>query len=321
MHRIVVSVAGVLVMAVAVAGEPAGVSPQDEQYVEAMWQAYFFRAEKTLPALDVELLRRVASAPKSGLLQTKAWTVLGQAGRPDQLAFFVELAKTRNGTELWGNLSMEIVRLVETPADEKVIRPLLDNEKLFPALMKALVRTNDDELLKRIFAEKNAETDALGGRVMNFAQERRRLGFPIDPLMAEPFCKAWVARIYKMRANFPREALLTADLGYAWSARLLMDVIKSRPSPQPVAPGREMTPQDIEHAQKAHRETLALALVALQKLVKQDFGADAAKKPEEFVEAAAVKAKAWWSENSKDPRYNTLPEIPSMPELAPGTGR
>jgi len=310
---------GVLVLPVFVAfamsatsAEPGGPSAQDVQYVERMWQSSLYQAHAKPLELNTEVLRRVADAEQAGPSQVQAWMLLGQIKKPSQLAFLVEVARKHNGTRLWGNLSMEIVNLVKTPEDEKVIRPLLDNDKLFPCLIEALLRTTDAQMLKRIFDEKSAKDYALGLNVMNFAVRRRSLGLPVDPEVAEPFMRAWVLRTRTPGTTYPREALLAADLGYSWSAELLVDIVLDHAIEVP--PAGFLSPdgqKNAERSRKAQIESQCRALDALQKLVKEDLGADASRKPDEYLDAAIGKARVWWAKNSKDQKYRLKVEARS----------
>jgi hypothetical protein len=303
----------------ALAGEVVGTPSPEEQYVEAMWQQYFYRTQASLPKLDVDLIRRVALTQQPSKAQWKSWMLLGMVQDPPQLAFLAEVASKWGARDNWPCLAMEIVKLVKTPDDEKTIRPLLEDEKLLPELLEAVLRTTDEGLLKSIFAEKNGERDYMGSRVTNYARRRRKLGLPIDPQMAEPFMKARVRRIGPPSAAHPAEALLAADLGYDWSVGMLMNVVLWMPLPTPFGKLTEEQKQMAQMEQKAQLEWKRLTLEALQKVVQEDFGANGTDMTVEQLQAACAKAKAWWTKNSKETKYRLQPEKQSPTHPAPAS--
>jgi hypothetical protein len=289
------------------AGAPSAISEQDAAYVRRMWHVYvdtFTRGATKLPALDVDLLRRVAKTQEPSQTQQDSWVLLGYIEDSTQLPFLVEVARQWGTKEGWPALAWAIGKLIKTPEDEKTLRPLLDDEKLFPGLIRALLKTKDPELLKRVFGEKNAENALVAQDVMYFIQQRRLACVVDDPVIVEPFLKAQVRRVRTRNGWYPEEVILAGDIGYPWCVGLLMEVIQSAPR------------QPDEASRSVNLLSRGEALVALQSLTKQNFGVDPMKNPETFPETAVDKAKAWWAENSKDPKYHLPSQKPAQP--APG---
>jgi hypothetical protein len=287
----------------------------DETYVAAEYNARLGLnpTGATTGKLDVERIRRVAVDPEVTRFQAFAWELLGSVEEPSQLDFLLELVPKVGDETGWFNLVNAIRKQVRTPEDEKKMLPFLRDRKLFPGLMRALVRTKDQAMLELVFSEKNAEDDILGSKVLSFVIERRNLRLTVEPKDAEGFLRAWIVRKRGDSELLLYETGLAAELGYPWSVELLGAIIERRTRFDPADAAK--TIKDINPRASLYNK--AIAVTAMQKITGEDFGAKGEDMTVEQLQAACAKAKAWWTKNSKETKYRLQPEKQSPTHPAP----
>ena len=281
--------------------------------------------EQTKLEIDVERVQKLASSSKDDRVRYLACDVLAAVKEPSQLDFFISLADRKDEPIFWSNLSGLIATQVRTPADEKKVARFFKDDKLLPDIVWAARNTSDSELLKRILDPKPIQFKPVGinhlgnfmpSRIRDFLYYRLHHKIPTDPKLVEPVLKAICVRKHSGGGDGYHAAIIASRFGFPWAVQWFVNLLQQKPEQAPS--------QMKELGERSGLNMANEAIVCIQNLVKQDFGASKAKelidpssrieeeraaveganqkhRPE--IEAAINKCLAWWEQNSKDPRY------------------